>query len=211
MPERRKLADKRKKPRAPAGKVKLVTITGPSCSGKTTLVKALVATGRFSKVVSFTSRKPRDGEVEGEDYFFKTRQECEYLISAEDVVEHNEFNGNIYGVEKHELRTKMLLDKTPVVIVEPNGLETIKEIYGKKVFSVYITASMDLLVTRFLTRFKEDTNAEIPYYTRRFKNMMDEYVKWDCSAEWNTYIKGFTSENQDDIINSLLMEILPSD
>lgn len=190
---------------------RLVTITGPSCSGKTTLTKALADTGKFIKVVSFTSRKPREGEVEGVDYYFKTRQECEYLIDIEEVVEFNHFNGHIYGIEKHELRTRLLQDKMPVMIVEPHGLTTLKDMYGAGVFSIYVTASMELLITRFLSRFKEDVNAEVKYYTRRFKNMMDEYIKWDCVSEWNKYIKDFTSGNQDDIINSLITEILPSD
>jgi guanylate kinase len=66
----------------------LLTITGPTCAGKTTLQRLLVARG-MQEIVSFTTRPPREGEVDGKDYWFvNPRLQLTTMITGGEIAEH---------------------------------------------------------------------------------------------------------------------------
>jgi len=196
--------------------MKLVTLTGPSCAGKTTLARELFKTGHFCEVVSFTSRSPRAGEVHGTDYYFLSKQECQDIIDANAAAEHIEFKGNIYGIEKQEIVTKLALGKIPLLIVEPHGLEQIYHMFKEDLYSVYIDAPLELLYERFLERFaaeyvftsvtKEPIN--IKYHASRITAIHDEWKEWRKTSYSNFRISEFTSLNKKSIIDSLVEVLL---
>jgi guanylate kinase len=82
----------------------LFVVSAPSGAGKSTLLHALRPTADFVYSVSCTTRAPRTGEIEGEDYFFLTREEFERRLVARDFLEHAEVHGNVYGT----LRARVL-------------------------------------------------------------------------------------------------------
>ena len=77
----------------------LVVISGPSGSGKTTIVERLGQDPRVEVAVTATTRSPRQGEVDGEDYYFLSREEFQRRVDAGDFLEYNEVfrNGHLYG------------------------------------------------------------------------------------------------------------------
>jgi guanylate kinase len=82
-----------------------LVMTGPSGSGKSTIVKHIQTTYpsfRFS--VSHTTRRPREKEVEGRDYYFVTREEFELMIANNELLELTEYNGNYYGTSLSQMR-----------------------------------------------------------------------------------------------------------
>ena len=72
---------------------------GPSGSGKSTLIKHLMSefTDKFGFSVSHTTRSPRPGEVEGQDYHYVSREEMEQGIANGDFIESATYSGNMYG------------------------------------------------------------------------------------------------------------------
>ena len=79
----------------------LLVISGPSGVGKGTLVNALMERNQKIKMsVSATTRAPREGEVNGVHYFFKTKEEFEQMIKDDALVEYNLVHGNYYGTPK---------------------------------------------------------------------------------------------------------------
>ena len=83
----------------------ILVITGPSGVGKGTLIKGLLE--RFPGLelaVSATTRKPREGEVNGVDYHFLSEDDFERRVAAGEFVEHAEYAGNRYGTLESELR-----------------------------------------------------------------------------------------------------------
>src|SRR5699024_8351299 len=77
----------------------LIVLSGPSCVGKGTVRKAVFDdpdTG-FKYSISMTTRKMREGEVEGVDYFFKKREEFESLIEKDKLIDHAKYVGNYFG------------------------------------------------------------------------------------------------------------------
>ena len=83
----------------------LVVIVGPTCSGKTTLAERFVAEKGYGKIVTTTTRDPREGEVNGVDYHFVSEEQFKAGIEAGDFLEHATFGDNLYGI------TKTALDK----------------------------------------------------------------------------------------------------
>ena len=204
--------------------MKIVALTGPSCAGKTTLARELFKTGHFCEVVSFTSRAPRAGEVHGVDYYFLGKEECQDIIDSNAAAEHIEFKGNIYGIEKQEIETKLSLGKIPLVIVEPHGQEQIGKMYGDEMYAVYVDAPLELLYERFLNRFKEDCikntlevvssnrsplpEVDVKYHATRIVGIHDEWKNWKRICEMDFYIDHFTSDNKKSIIVSLVDVLL---
>ncbi len=78
-------------------KGRLVIISGPSGSGKTTICNKLTENPEIKQSVSYTTRKPRDGERDGEDYCFVERSEFEKFIKEDKFIEYAEYCGNYYG------------------------------------------------------------------------------------------------------------------
>ena len=76
---------------------KIIVISGFSGVGKGTVMKELVKSDDYALSVSATTRAPRPGETEGISYFYKTTEEFENMIKANDLVEYASYVGNYYG------------------------------------------------------------------------------------------------------------------
>ena len=66
----------------------LIVVSGPSGAGKGTVMGKLLETGKYALSISATTRKPREGEVDGKSYFFKTKEEFEQLIADKRLLEY---------------------------------------------------------------------------------------------------------------------------
>ena len=91
----------------------LAVVSGFSGSGKGTLMKALTSQyDNYALSVSATTRKPRPNEKEGREYFFKTREEFEKMISRDELIEYAQYVQNYYGTPKAYVQEQMEKGKT---------------------------------------------------------------------------------------------------
>lgn len=100
----------------------LIIFTGPSGVGKGTIVKKLfkdLPNVEFS--VSCTTRAQRPGEVEGKNYFFKTKQEFQQMIAGDELLEWAEFVGNYYGTPRKFVEEKLAEGKDVFLEIEVQG------------------------------------------------------------------------------------------
>src|SRR3989338_6465224 len=82
----------------------VIVLTGPASAGKDTiLLKLLEKYPNLKRVVTTTSRAPREGELSGKDYNFVSREEFEDMINKEEMLEYVNFSGNYYGTTKSAL------------------------------------------------------------------------------------------------------------
>lgn len=132
----------------------IVIITGPSGSGKTTAGEKLAAEFNIARSISATSREQRKGEIDGSDYYFKTRQEMEQMIKNDEMIEYSYHFGNIYGVPKSNL--EKLKKQDLIFIVDYNGAQKIsklaKEKSKKRVIKIYIDISPKAALERIKKR-----------------------------------------------------------
>jgi guanylate kinase len=125
-----------------------IIIVGPGGSGKDFLRKKMVDKG-FSYGVSFTSRPPRVGEVEGSDYYFRS---LDFFEANSDLfLELQEFNGWKYGISKEEFKKKDLF------ILSPAGLKSLPEDLRKISFVIYLNPDEKIRIKRLESRNDADS------------------------------------------------------
>ena len=106
----------------------LFLVSGNSGGGKTVTMQTFRDSNLLSEVVSFTTRTPRKGEVDGIDYIFVSKGKFDYLLSTNEIVENTEYDKNFYGITKKELVSKLNKNNC-YAIVEFNGMLQLKKIY----------------------------------------------------------------------------------
>ena len=108
----------------------LICISAPSGSGKTTLCKVVRSINpELIWSVSYTTRKPRSSEVDGEDYNFISMKEFEMLIDKGYLAEWENVHGNYYGTAKSGLDDAIMGDKVVLLELDVNGTESIQKLY----------------------------------------------------------------------------------
>ena len=136
-------------------KGKLIVISGFSGAGKGTVMKELVKSDNYALSVSATTRDPRQGEVEGESYFFKTKEQFEEMIKADALVEYACYVGNYYGTPKAFVEEKMAEGKDVLLEIEIQGALKIKEKYPDAVLIFITTKDAKTLKERLIGRGTE--------------------------------------------------------
>lgn len=134
----------------------LVIISGPSGSGKGTVVKELVKQDCFALSVSATTRAPRPGEVEGIHYYFYDKQTFENMKQQNELLEWAEFCGNYYGTPKKYVLKQMAEQKNVILEIEVQGALQIKKIYPDCILIFMIPPNAKELQKRLTERGTED-------------------------------------------------------
>lgn len=105
---------------------KILIFSGFSGSGKGTVLKELKRLSpRFKLSVSMTTRAPREGEKNGREYYFVTREEFEKELAEGGLLEHTEYCGNYYGTPKKPLFDMIEKGRVPVLEIETDGAEQV--------------------------------------------------------------------------------------
>ena len=136
---------------------KLIVVSGPSGAGKSTLIRqALDVVLGLTYSVSATTRAPREGEVDGRDYIFLTREEFEERIREGWFLEWAEYSGNLYGTPEH--RVEELLGKGLSVIleIELQGARKVREKRPEAVMIFVQAPSLEETRKRLEGRATED-------------------------------------------------------
>ncbi|WP_082234227.1 guanylate kinase [Halobacillus massiliensis] len=134
----------------------LFILSGPSGVGKGTVRKALFEQSTDLKYsISMTTREPREGERDGVDYFFKTREEFEKLIGEGQLIEHAEYVGNYYGTPKQYVQQTLDEGKDVFLEIEVQGALKVRENFPEGVFIFLIPPSLEELKDRIVNRGTE--------------------------------------------------------
>lgn len=134
-------------------------LSGPSGSGKGTVLKEVLRkSDRIVYSVSATSRSPRAGEVDGINYYFKSREEFETLIKADAFIEYTETYGNYYGTLKSEVEKAIENGKNIILEIDPVGARNVRAHYPDAVLMFLVAPDLEVLSSRLSGRGSE--NAE---------------------------------------------------
>jgi len=159
----------------------LIILSSPSGAGKSTLAKRLMAwdtTLRFS--VSATTRPARAGEVDGRDYYFRTRPAFETMVAAGEMLEHAEVFGNLYGSPKAPVETAMAEGRDTLFDIDWQGGQQIRNsVLGKDVVSIFILPPSIAELDRRLRDRGQDSDAVIACRMAKSESEISHWAEYD--------------------------------
>lgn len=134
----------------------LIVISGPSGAGKGTICNAFENTNSNVEIsISATTRKPRTGEKEGVDYYFKSKEQFEKMISNDELLEWAFFCDNYYGTPKKNVDDLLFQGKDVILEIEVQGASKVKDKYPEGVYVFILPPSMKELKNRIVARATE--------------------------------------------------------
>lgn len=173
----------------------LIVLSSPSGGGKSTLAKHLMKIyPKLEFSVSATTRKIREGEKDGKDYFFLTREDFLERIEKDDLIEYEEIFGNLYGTLRSEIARAVENGKTMLFDVDVKGAESLKKAFPENTLTVFIfPPNMEELEKRLRNR-RTETDEEI---NNRLSRAAEEF----------TYQKNFKYQIENNNLEEALQEI----
>ncbi len=157
----------------------LFVVAAPSGTGKSTLCDNLRHTPDFIYSVSCTTRQPRPGEVNGEDYHFLSRAEFEAKLAANAFLEHAEVHGNYYGTLQATVMAALDEGTDVLLDIDAQGAQSIRTnadaLLRDSLVDVFIMPPSPEELERRLRKRGTEAEAEVQ---RRLRNGSQEMTRW---------------------------------
>ena len=178
----------------------LMVISGFSGAGKGTLVKKLLSEyDNYALSISMTTRQPREGEEDGREYFFRTREQFEENIAKNGFIEYAQYCGNYYGTPKAYVEEQMQAGKDVILEIEIQGALKVKEKFPDTLLLFVTPPSAEELKSRLVGRGTETMDV-IEFRMNRAKEEALEMDQYDyliinddlqeCVEEMHQIIQG---------------------
>ncbi|WP_209124663.1 guanylate kinase [Alkalihalobacillus sp. BA299] len=180
---------------------KIFVFTGPDGSGRKTVAKLVGATFHMNGVVSHTTRTKRRYETEGVDYHYLSEADFLEAHRKGEFLEKVEINGYLYGIKEKEIEEKFKKKGCIWVVLNTEGAEILKEMYGDKVIRFFVYADeetvkrrqygrgdSDEVIQNHLDHYNEDMaykdkceyaieNYELSHTTFEIANIVEKYLE----------------------------------
>jgi guanylate kinase len=196
---------------------KLITLTGPTGTGKSQMAQMLVERGFAVAMVTTTTRAPREGEVDGKHYYFASAGEFDEMVGQNEFIEWawvgEGEKAKRYGSTRAEAERLFALGKPVVMVCEPNGAKNIHDYatsQGWECTRVFLDNPLEILAERFLRRFQTDSKATVADYAQRMAHMFtaerDQWVKpaHDGSAAYEVVAPEFTERTEEAVLEQIV-------
>ena len=196
----------------------LAIISGFSGAGKGTVVNKLLEKDNYAVSISATTREPRQGEVDGKNYFFKSRDEFENMIENNQLIEYAEYVGNYYGTPRDYVLKKLEEGYDVILEIEMQGALKVKEKFPETALIFITPPSADELKKRLVGRGTE-TIEQIDKRMSRAVDECDYMNKYDyivvnddldeCVDEIHRLLQSIhnAKENQSELIEKITEEL----
>lgn len=196
----------------------LAIISGFSGAGKGTVVNKLLEKDNYAVSISATTREPRQGEGDGKNYFFKSRDEFENMIENNQLIEYAEYVGNYYGTPRDYVFKKLEEGYDVILEIEMQGALKVKEKFPETALIFITPPSADELKKRLVGRGTE-TIEQIDKRMSRAVDECDYMNKYDyivvnddldeCVDEIHRLLQSIhnAKENQSELIEKITEEL----
>ena len=133
-----------------------IVISGPSGVGKGTICKQVVENLKLEYSISMTTREKREGELDGVNYYFTTKDDFKNRIKNKEFIEYAIYNDNYYGTLKKEVIDKINMGKNIICEIEVQGAKQIKKLFPFALLIFITPPSIEELRNRLLKRNTND-------------------------------------------------------
>ncbi|MDE6029638.1 MAG: guanylate kinase [Clostridiales bacterium] len=156
----------------------LFVVSGPSGAGKGTICTKVIETTGIKPSVSVTTRAPREGEVEGVNYFFRTEEQYQQMIASGDFLETAEVYNNYYGTPKAPVFENLKNGYDVLFEVDVHGVKSIKKKYPEAIAIFIMTPDFKTLEKRLRARGSE-TEDSLKTRLSAARRELSEYKMFD--------------------------------
>lgn len=157
----------------------LIVLSGPSGSGKDSICERLKEyNDNFWISISCTTRKPRKGEEDGVNYYFKTKDEFEKLIKEDDFLEYAKYNDDYYGTPRSKVNDYLNKGIDVILVIEVQGALKIKHIMPEATFIFIMPPTMKDLVLRLKKRGTETDDKILMRFKKAYQEI-NELTKYN--------------------------------
>lgn len=157
----------------------LFVVSAPSGAGKTSLCRAVTdSLENLTHSISYATRKPRPGELDGRDYYFVSQERFQQMVRAGDFAEWAEVHANLYGTSRRVLDDMIVKSVDVILDIDTQGAKQIKTKYDTAVFIFIMPPSLEILEERLKNR-KSDHAEEIAKRMRRARDEIRDYGMYE--------------------------------
>lgn len=186
----------------------VVTLTGPSASGKSVLQKDLMNLG-WQRTVSTTSRTRRPGEVNGVHYHFTPFEEFERRLKAGEILEwilRGDVAPAYYGTGFDEIQRAGSGGKPVVMVLDPAGLKTLTEYEDAHHIGVFLSPSKELVLERLTERYRDDRQTPQAEVDERIAMVLNMELNWaeECRSHADLILPAYSRETEEHILKTIV-------
>ena len=157
----------------------MFVVSAPSGAGKTSLCRAITnSLEQLTHSISYATRKPRTGEIDGRDYYFVSQERFQEMIKAGDFAEWAEVHSNLYGTSRRVLDEMIAKGIDVILDIDTQGAKQIKTKYDTAVFIFIMPPSLEILEERLRNR-RSDDEKEIRKRMARAHEEIKDYEMYD--------------------------------
>ena len=149
-----------------------IIVSSPSGGGKTTVVQRLLRDKTLRRVVTATTRAPRDGEKNGRDYHFWTEKQFQSAVKKGQMLEWAKVHAHYYGIPKKSVDGVLKEGRCPVLVIDVQGAKTVSGKYPQAVKIFIVPPSLDILKKRIAAR--KDHTQDVALRLRTAKKELKE-------------------------------------
>ena len=178
-----------------------IILSAPSGGGKSSIARALLAKDTtLVRSISATTRKPRPGDIDGKDYFFKSKNDFLKMINEGKLLEYSEVYGNLYGIPKDFVETQLHQGHDIIFDIDIQGAQKLKTLLQNSVVSIFISPPSIQELRKRLEVRKQDSPEEIDLRVNLATKEIEHTKNYDHVVVNNDFL---TSVNSiDDLIKS---------
>ncbi|MBM4176605.1 MAG: guanylate kinase [Ignavibacteria bacterium] len=184
-------------------KAKLIVISAPSGSGKTSVLKEILKLnkGKLTFSISATTRKKRHNEINGVEYYFLTEEKFKQKLEKNDFVEWENIYGDYYGTLKSEVDRLLQEDKSILFELDVNGSLQLKKLYPEAKLIFIVPPSIEVLEERLKNR-----NTETP--EKLAKRIERAKMELDKAKYFDFEVKNYELADAVTEVNKIVQELL---
>ena len=172
--------------------ITVLILAGASAVGKTTVGTLLVELGKFELVRSVTTREMR-ADTFGSEYIYLTRDEFLKLVEDGGVLEYTEYAGHLYGTPRSEIERISAEGKTPLLILDLNGVKSLSAAEGVKPCSLYLYDDLNVMEQRLYDRYlggAPSVDGLKKFLSRKEQNIADYLEMEKFASFFYRFVKG---------------------